>query len=469
MTDFTSLQQKVNALKAKVEHSSITPSILGSILDDFIIHISEALSEVSLILNSVSGLEDKIGICGGIAPLDDSGRVPELNLPQQLLYSNDPALKSKLPQDIIPPAITPDKMDDMDGGIIAKYAGTHSRYRIVRPDNGKIIGILDILYDSTTQVLTQVVITHYDLKENSGFTIGSPLTVGMFYRSRPLSGSSGLLVNSSGWTDWKRLNVSPDSFGSELKKSENFVLTFLPLFSQAVSTGGSYLWSETEYSRKDQPMRANGYYPEVNPDEPFYVCGCWLDVKGAAKVLLDRYTPYMGGVQCSTPVNLPLLVKSTDSSLSLDYACVNNANSLAIVLGSKSWTDSVRPVSMKRAFHGCSNLRAVIGEIDMSSIKTAWEANNLFVNCPKLWQFHLANIPDAIETLDLSGCSDNITAPFVFDSGQPAISSLKYLCNNFKRDIIRSKILTVRVSENVYDEISNDPFYTNSGITWTVL
>lgn len=36
MADFSSLQQKVDALKAKVEQSSITPKYLGSILDDII-------------------------------------------------------------------------------------------------------------------------------------------------------------------------------------------------------------------------------------------------------------------------------------------------------------------------------------------------------------------------------------------------------------------------------------------------
>lgn len=36
MADFSSLQTKVNALKAKVEQSSITPPYLGSILDNFI-------------------------------------------------------------------------------------------------------------------------------------------------------------------------------------------------------------------------------------------------------------------------------------------------------------------------------------------------------------------------------------------------------------------------------------------------
>lgn len=36
MTDFTSLQSKVNDLKAKVEQYSITPAYLGALLDDFI-------------------------------------------------------------------------------------------------------------------------------------------------------------------------------------------------------------------------------------------------------------------------------------------------------------------------------------------------------------------------------------------------------------------------------------------------
>ena len=37
MADFSSIQQKVDALKAKVEQSSITPLYLGSLLDEFIV------------------------------------------------------------------------------------------------------------------------------------------------------------------------------------------------------------------------------------------------------------------------------------------------------------------------------------------------------------------------------------------------------------------------------------------------
>ena len=39
MTDFSSLQSKVNDLKAKVEQNSITPSYLGALLDDFIVQM----------------------------------------------------------------------------------------------------------------------------------------------------------------------------------------------------------------------------------------------------------------------------------------------------------------------------------------------------------------------------------------------------------------------------------------------
>lgn len=39
MTDFSSLQIKVNDLKAKVTQNSITPAYLGALLDDFIVQM----------------------------------------------------------------------------------------------------------------------------------------------------------------------------------------------------------------------------------------------------------------------------------------------------------------------------------------------------------------------------------------------------------------------------------------------
>lgn len=114
MADFSSLKQKVNALKAKVEQSSITPVYLGSILDDFITQMEsidmtdmsddvrtaianaaaaikkadqaladsrDATDTASSAAAAVDAIIKKIGHPGGIAPLDDSSRVPLKHLP----------------------------------------------------------------------------------------------------------------------------------------------------------------------------------------------------------------------------------------------------------------------------------------------------------------------------------------------------------------------------------------------------
>lgn len=471
MADLSTLQQKVNALKAKVEQSSISPLLLGLILDDFITHISDAISKAGSAFKAVTGLTDNIGNGGGIAPLDDTGKVPKSNLPQQLLYSDDPELASKLPQDMLPPAVTPDEMNNMGGGILAKYAGTHSRYRIVRADNGKIIGALDIFYDTTTQALTQVVTTHYDLEKGPDFTVGSPFTVGTFYRSRPLSSISGLTANESGWTDWKRMNVSPDTFGAELQKPDNAVKAYLPLFEAAIAPCGDTLWPEANFDRRELPARTSGYYPEVNAAAPFYVCGWWLNLNQVLAMITDRYTPFLGGVRSGAEVNIPLRTKTSDSYLKIDYACVNDSVMRVLVLGAMGWAGSYEFRSAYRAFHG-NQLRAVIGEIDLRNITTPSQIANMFSNSSQLWQFHLANIPDAIETLDLSSVSDNCIENFTYaDGASGTSSSLKYLLQNFQRDITRTKQLTVVVSPAVFAVVGEpgDMFWSHPRITWATV
>ena len=244
-------------------------------------------------------------------------------------------------------------------------------------------------------------------------------------------------------------------------------LSLIPLFNAAMSASSATQWPSVDERQVNYSVpQVNGYYPDSNPDAPYSVAGVWLTQAEMLRVLLDRYTPYMGGVQCSAKVNLPVFVKTSDSSLTLDYAATNNGNPVAIVLGSAGWATSVRPISMKRAFDGCSNLKAVIGEIDMSIIASAWDANSLFRNCPNLWQFRLANIPDAIETLDLSGVSDAILTPWAATAGGTKIASLRYLADNFARDITRTKQLVVKVSKAVFARISDDLIYSKAGITW---
>ena len=268
------------------------------------------------------------------------------------------------------------------------------------------------------------------------------------------------------YDDTQRLESIFDSQFAERRESIRD-LSLIPLFNAAMSASSATQWPSVDERQANYATpQVNGYYPDLNPDAPYYVAGVWLTQAEMLRVLLDRYTPYMGGVQCSAKVNLPVFVKTSDSSLTLDYAATNNGNPVAVVLGSAGWATSVRPTSMKRAFDGCSNLKAVIGEIDMSIIASAWDANSLFRNCPNLWQFRLANIPDAIETLDLSGVSDAILTPWAATSGTPKISTLKYIADNFARDITRSKQLTIKVSPAVFARIADDLMYSKAGITW---
>lgn len=124
MADFSSLQQKVDALKAKVEQSSITPPYLGSILDDFITQMKSidmtdmsadlqtAITNATLALqkanqaltashnaditakaansaaasardiaDATKAVTDTKGLPGGLASLDSGGKVPASQLP----------------------------------------------------------------------------------------------------------------------------------------------------------------------------------------------------------------------------------------------------------------------------------------------------------------------------------------------------------------------------------------------------
>lgn len=100
MTDFSSLLQKINTLKAQVEQSSITPVYLGSILDDFLTTMQSidmsamsddiqnaindaavALSKATQALSTARSLDESKGQPNGIAPLDATGKISSQYLP----------------------------------------------------------------------------------------------------------------------------------------------------------------------------------------------------------------------------------------------------------------------------------------------------------------------------------------------------------------------------------------------------
>lgn len=199
-------------------------------------------------------------------------------------------------------------------------------------------------------------------------------------------------------------------------------------------------------------LRANGYYPDEKPYTPYFAYGQWMTVNHVWAMLSDRYTPYSGGAQMQSYVNIPIWPKATDTNLSLDYAVCNNFISRVLVLGNRGWDASIRPNSCFRAFDNGINLKAIIGEISLEGITQSLNIHNMFRKCDKLWQFHLANIPDAIEALDLSGCSDAINTPFRYSATidgavtTHCYSSFFYLLANCARDITRTKKLTITVN-----------------------
>ena len=100
MTDFSTLRLKINDLKAKVEHNSISPVYLGAILDEFLAalaavdantlnpnllnDIRRSLDDLDEMVNtnasSINTIRGSIGVPSGIAPLGPDGKVPSANL-----------------------------------------------------------------------------------------------------------------------------------------------------------------------------------------------------------------------------------------------------------------------------------------------------------------------------------------------------------------------------------------------------
>lgn len=230
--------------------------------------------------------------------------------------------------------------------------------------------------------------------------------------------------------------------------------------NQTIYKHGSQTYSDVEQKPQTSTsteMRANGYYPDVSGHEhyPYFAYGVWMTDMQALAMLFDRYTPFDGGTMCQSAVNMPSQPKSSDSRLSLDYAVCNNHRPKAVVFGTGGWSDSVSPTSLHRAFDNAINLRAVIGEINMESMS---KAPYLFMNnCPELWQFHIANVPDAVERLDFSGCSADIATTFRYSDGSVTQlnTSLGYLRENYVRDITRTKPLTIKVPSSIYNTAVN--------------
>lgn len=88
MTDFSSLQIKVNDLKAKVEQNSITPAYLGALLDDFIKVISP-ISEFSEISADLTLMRKKVAALTPVLCSDEDDlrtKIASGNYPDEQIF-----------------------------------------------------------------------------------------------------------------------------------------------------------------------------------------------------------------------------------------------------------------------------------------------------------------------------------------------------------------------------------------------
>lgn len=244
MTDFSSLQLKVNDLKAKIAQNSITPIYLGSLLQDFLDQISDIdtdlSSDLSTALNrganalikaaaaaeaatnaqttadsarasalnaldQISGILNSVGKANGIASLDNRGFLKA----------------SQLPAYASPQSVTVSQLDTMgtDGSAGAmlmlvandEESPLHTRYAVLDED-GWIVGVLDILTTSGACVLSQRLTSHASLKADGSINWNShrDSVVHTYVRSYNFSSGETALEAARGqWTKWKEYIPEP--------------------------------------------------------------------------------------------------------------------------------------------------------------------------------------------------------------------------------------------------------------------
>lgn len=182
---------------------------------------------------------------------------------------------------------------------------------------------------------------------------------------------------------------------------------------------------------------------------PYCAYGFWLTEREAMQAVFRPWSINLGGVMPTARVNIPLSTKNSDSHLNLDYCATNSGYIYALALGTNGWDSEIEPLTMYRAFHGASYLRAIIGIIDMQRMSAL--GDNTFLNSPALDHFQIRNVPDSITQINLSGCGD-IFAPNFYQGGTPVqtgkhLSSMEYLRAHYNDDVNRKAPLTVIVRE----------------------
>lgn len=150
-------------------------------------------------------------------------------------------------------------------------------------------------------------------------------------------------------------------------------------------------------------MIANKWITKANGTIEYVLYGQHLTQSQLIQALMDRWIPGTGGVQQIAVVNIPQRLKETDSDLSLAYTATNSSTPRVIALTRLGWEQTIAPVSVKRAFHGCSSVRTITGIISLHRVHSQEEAKSVFADCTNLRYFLIEFPSPEISELDLSG------------------------------------------------------------------
>ena len=213
MTSISSVRNKIADLKAKVEQSSISPLLLGSILDEMVdlvnivdpssIKIIPAADSVRISF-SVDGSPSTI-IIPAVSTLAAGVITPDqINSIREEIANAVNAAKT--------PTISPEQLDTMgtDGSAAAlralvRGAAHHTRYRV--KDNIYSAATLDITSDSMGHLLTQILTSHYSLGPDGqpDFSSHDDNAIHTLWRSFNLDAPSYYPVPKGQWSRWQEL------------------------------------------------------------------------------------------------------------------------------------------------------------------------------------------------------------------------------------------------------------------------
>lgn len=213
MSSISSVRSKIADLKAKVEQSSISPLLLGSILDEMVdlvnivdpssIRIIPAADSVRISF-SVDGSPSTI-IIPAVSDLAAGVITPDqINSIRKEIADAVTAAKT--------PAISIEQLDTMgtDGSAAAlralvRGAAHHTRYRV--KDNIYSAATLDITSDSMGHLLTQILTSHYSLGPDGqpDFSTHDDNAIHTLWRSFNIDAPSFYPVPKGQWSRWQEL------------------------------------------------------------------------------------------------------------------------------------------------------------------------------------------------------------------------------------------------------------------------